>query len=360
MKTPNSRTAANIVLSVLLPTLLGSAQTASATDEYEIKIYPCPRANAPLTIDGKLDEDAWQDAPLVGGFTLYNKPELVQPQTYFRVLHTDEHLIFGFLCEEPMMRKLVPIPQARDARAVFRGEAIELFVDPKHEHANYFQFAADASASIYDSRGQDPIWNADVRAATQLLKDHWTLEVAIPWKDLGITPTRGALLGFNICRDRLIDNAKLWCNWSQTKSNFHDPIRFGHLVLAPTPEDMGKLGSEFRKGDRRGPIMIYGKTGMSQTSYRALAATSLTRLEEFLADLAKTRDSEAHAPTREELAKLLAKYQAEAKPFRESLAAKVELDARQWTSMDLRMSQIAAELATAIWTARLTALLESL
>ncbi|MBT3381340.1 MAG: hypothetical protein HN742_20265 [Lentisphaerae bacterium] len=352
--------AAGTVLATFVIAMLIAPRAARATDEYELKVYPCPRTALPLTIDGKLDEEAWEEAPLVGGFTLYNKPELVEPQTYFRVLHTDEHLVFGFRCDEPMMRKLIPIPQARDAKAVFRGEAIELFIDPKHEHANYFQFAADASASVYDSKGEDPIWNADVRAATKLHQDHWSLEIAIPWEDLGITPSRGALLGFNICRDRLIDNAKLWCNWSQTKSNFHDPIRFGHLVLAPSPEDMGKISGELRKGDRRGPIMIYSKTGMSQTSYRALAEASLTRLRALLADLAATRDTEPDPGTRNALTKLLDTYEAEIAPFRETLATGAELDAKQGTSIDLRITQIAAKLADAIWSARLSSLLESL
>src|SRR3990170_1107489 len=100
----------------------------------------------------------------------------------------------------------------------------------------------------------------------------WTLEVAIPWADLGlISPQSGDLLGFNVCRNRYLSGRTEWSNWAQTKGNFHDVERFAHLVLSPTPEEIGRLGGELRKGERSGPILLFGPEGYSGTSYRALA-----------------------------------------------------------------------------------------
>jgi len=78
-------------------------------------------------------------------------------------------------------------------------------------------------------------------------------------------------VGFNVCRDREVGHIHQWTNWSQTKSRFHDPDRFAHLVLSPTSERLGRLGDEFRKGDRTGPLRIVGSEGFSHTSYRRLA-----------------------------------------------------------------------------------------
>ena len=41
-------------------------------------------------------------------------------------------------------------------------------------------------------------------------------------------------MGINVCRDRYLGADRQWTNWSQTAANFHDPERFGHLVLSPT------------------------------------------------------------------------------------------------------------------------------
>jgi len=337
-----------------------AALACRAADEYEVKVYPCPRADSRLVVDGKLSEPAWDKAPLVGGFTFYDRPELVEPQTFLRVLHTDTHLYFGVACDEPLMKRVVPLPQARDMHAIFSGETLEFFVDPTHDHAGYCQVAASAAGSVYDSWQEDPMWNAEASAAAALEAARWTLELAIPWKDLGVEPRPGMVLGFNVCRDRQVGAEKLWCNWSQTKANFHDPARFAHLVLSPDPEQLGRLGGEFRKGGRTGPIMIFSRDGSSQATYRSLAETSVAALEGLLAELEKAKAQEADARAREELGKLLAKFRSEITPVRKALASKAELDAEEWTRMDLKTNRISSELDTCVWRARLSALLSGI
>jgi hypothetical protein len=333
------------------------ARPCLAQDDYDIKVYPCPRAEQALAVDGALDEPVWQDAPLVGGFTQYDKPELVDVQTFLRLLYDGKYLYLGVSCDEPLMDKLVPVAQARDSMEVFHGETIEVFVEPKHDHANYFQFGVNAAGSVYDSRGTDPTWSAKAIAATRLLKDRWTLELAVPWSDLGTEPTAGAVLGFNVCRDRYLGAARGWTNWAQTKANFHDPERFAHLVLSPTAEQLGALGAELRKGDRRGAVAIYGREGFSDTSYRALARDALTRLSALLEGLEKVRGEEADAATKAELQKRLQAYRDEIAPFRQRLDGRAALDAAEWTRMDVRVTQLTGELDDVIWAARLSALL---
>jgi hypothetical protein len=341
--------------------LVGTTGAALAEDTYDIKVYPCAKATGPITVDGALDEAAWQAAPLVTGFTWYNKPELLSVQTFFRVLHDDEALYFGVVCDEPNIDKLAPVAQARDTHAVFEGETIEIFVDPKHD-GNYYQFAANAAGSVWDSHGTDTNWNADVTAAAKLdeAARQWTLEFAVPWKDLGVKPTPGAVVGFNVCRDRHLGGDREWSNWSQTQANFHDPERFAHLVLAATPERLAALAPEFRKGERHGRIVIYSSEGFANTSYLALARDSLKKLEDQLADLAKVADEQSDAATRAELAKRLQAYRDEIVPLQQQVAEGTGMDAAAWMRIDLRVDQLTRELGQALWEARLAALLSSI
>ncbi len=347
----------------VFPLLIVSGAVVSAclgADNYEVKVYPCPKATAPITVDGAVDEPAWQQAPLVGRFTYYNKPEPAEVQTFLRVLFDERFLYVAVLCDEPLMKQLTPVAQGRDTHMVFHGETIELFVDPNHDHRDYYQIAVNAAGSIYDSRRTDPTWSAEVRAKTRLGKDRWTMEVAIPWSDLGVTPKPGTVVGFNACRDRHVGHDRQWSNWSQTEGNFHDPIRFGHLVPAGTPEMLGTLGAEFRKGDRRGAIAVYSQEGFAQTTYRALAKRSIAKLEAMLADLAQAHRMEKDAKTKAELGKRIEAYRREIAPFHRQIEGSGALDAAAWTRMEHRITAMTKQLEQGIWDARLSALLSGI
>jgi len=346
---------------MLLLTLLCAAWAfAGDGDSYDIKVYPCARATDAPVIDGDLGDAAWERAPVVDSFTFHNKPELVDVQTHVRVLYTDSDLLLGIRFDEPNMKNLTPVGQPRDSMGVFRGEAVEIFVDPGHDQAVYYQFAVNAAESIYDSRRSDPSWSADVRAAVKLLADAWTLEVAISWADMGVTPTTGMLTGLNVCRDRYLGADKVWSNWSQTAANFHDPQRFGHIVLSPTAARIGELAEELRKGGRVGPMVIYGPETFVRAASRAIGSTSIAEAEGLLAKLDGMRAAEADAGAREELGRRIAAYREELAGFKQATVSDEPVTPEQWREMNHRVAQIQDELDTVIWEARVTALLSGI
>lgn len=343
---------------IALVVLAGWVQV-QAEDEYEIKVYPCPRTAQAMVVDGRLDESAWQEAPLVSGFTLYNRPELMAPPTFFRVLHSSTHLYVGVTCGEPMMKRLVPVVAFRDAKSLFRGEVVEIFVDPRHDHETYYQFAVNAAASIFDGCGKDTVWNADVTAATVLGESEWVVELAIPWADLGVTPERDKVLGINVCRDRNLGRRQ-WANWAQTKGGFHKPAYFGHLVLSPTPRMLANLEDEFRKGDRTGAVAIYERGGYSGMTYREMAGNVLGETESRLDELRKVVRAEDDPMTRQALEKRIARVEKALQPMTDEVDALDVMDAAQWMRLAMKMDRIVLGLNDSIWTARLSALISRL
>ena len=334
--------------------LLLLASVACAQDDFPIKVYPCPKAATAPVMDGKLDDAVWQTAPVVSAFTMYGKDTLAEVQTSFRVLWDDKYLYFGVTCDEPMMDKLAPVVFARDEHAVFSNETIELFLDPDHTHDLYYQLAMNAGASLYDGRREDVSWNSDTIVKAHLDKTFWSLEVAVPWASLETRPQAGKVVGFNVCRDRNLGD-KEWTNWARTVSGFHDPIRFAHLVLSGTPDQIGKLSAEMRKGDRSGPITIFSSEGFSQSTYVQLANTAFADLQKLLADLDAERAREKDAATAAELGKRLDAYRQRVDEFRARSAAK--LDAAEWVRMDVDIQKLIREMKRVVWEARLSALL---
>lgn len=329
-----------------------------AADPFEIKVYMAPRIAAPV-LDGRLDEAGWQQAPLAGGFTLFGKDDVSEPPTFFRVAFDAENLYLGVQCDEPALKQLVPEPQPRDAHDVFHGETIEVFVDPAHSHSRYYQFAVNSAASIYDSCGEDPTWSATVRAAVAMAADGWSLELAVPWRDLGVQPRSGALLGLNVCRDRYLGDRQ-WSNWSRTTTGFHDPLRFGHVVLDAAPEALAALTNELRQGERTGPIVLYTRDGLASASYRGLVAAALAGLGQEIETLRQQATGEASPGARAELVELADTVAAQAQEVATRLAEPRELDARAWHALDRQVATARRTLSQAVWVARLNALLADL
>ena len=345
--------------------LLGLLWVASAfvvhgDDDYPIYVYPCPLVADAPKVDGRLDDPCWAKAPLVSGFTFYNKRIAVEVQTSFRVAYDGRHLYLAVTCDEPLMKLVVPQPTQRDDRNVFRQECIEAFVDPHHTHKRYHQFAFCVAGTFYDSLLTNAAWDSQARAAVQQLANAWTLEVAIPWADLEVDPKPGKVVGINICRDRLVGRSREWTNWSQTKANFHDPARFGHLVLSGTDERIAQLAQEFRKGERRGPIHIFGHGGYSKTAYVALARQSLRDLDELMAELFRTGAKESSPATRKEIESRLAKARARLAPSRKAVQGAQQIDAAHWHRLSQDLQKLRFDLSNMIWEARLQALLDGM
>jgi hypothetical protein len=275
----------------ILILLLMLGRPVRAADSFPINVYPCPRAEPAPVLDGRLDDAVWQQAPVVSGFTVLDSDQLVNPQTSFRVLWDDQCLYLGVHCDEPQMDKVSPVRYAHDEHAVFGSETVEFFVDPHHTHDLYYQLAFNVAGSLYDGEREATVWNSSAQVTTHLGQDFWSAEVAVPWEPLKAKPQAGQVVGFNVNRNHRIGE-KIWATWARVMNGFHDPERFAHLVLSGTPEMIGNLSQEFRKGGRTGPITVFSAEGFAQTSYARLAEAAFAEVERLLADLDEERRQE--------------------------------------------------------------------
>ena len=355
-----TRTPSRIIRLAALVAVVAGIVPAAAQDDYPILVYPCPKLQPAPKIDGDLGDACWKQAPLASGFTWYNREELVDVQTALRVGYDEQCLYVAIRCDEPKMRLVKSVATPRDSKEVFRQEAIEMFVDPHHSHTHYYQLAFCSAGTFYDSVLQNTAWDSKTIAAAKELANEWTLEIAIPWADLKVKPAPGHVVGFNVCRDRHVSNARQWTNWAQTKANFHDPIRFAHLVLSGDAKSIGQMEAEFRKGERNGVIRVLGHEGYSNMAYAALAATAVADVDKLMADLAAVGQKEASAQCRREIDKRLAELKQRLEPCRQKLAAGAKLDALEWHRMGRELHRLKLDLGNLIWEARLKALLDSI
>lgn len=329
---------------------------AAAQDSYPILVYPVPRAASPPVLDGVLGDPCWAEAPVTSGFTWYNKHEPVPVQTTVRWVYDDEALYLGVWCDEPLIDQLHPQPVTRDSHQVFSTEAIEIFIEPAHNHIDYYQLAVNAAGSLYDSRKTDPSWESGATAACAKGEQGWSLELRLPWAAFGVRPATGMVIGANVCRDRTLKERE-WSNWSQTNANFHDPVRFAHLVLSPTAQRLAELTDEFRKGERSGPLHLFTRHGIGSETYAAMAGRTLARVDGKIKELREVGEQEGGA-TKEAIERRLAEVDKRLEPLRAAVAG--EMDGGGFSRTEAALNALLVELSEMVWEARLEGLLATL
>ncbi len=209
------------------------------------KTYPCYRLSSPVTLDGRLDEPAWQALPEATGYLLLKTPYYShERQTGFRIGWDDTGLYLGFRCHEPAAAELAALPA--EQRGGWGGEIVELFF--MRERPIYRQFAVDVNGTLQhafkykgDMFHPTELSHDGIQAAGHIGTDEWTLEVKLPFSALDGQPKDGESWHFNFTRDSALGNRKtheLLTTWSYSDTHFHDyntysTLRFYGSTLIP-------------------------------------------------------------------------------------------------------------------------------
>lgn len=216
------------------------------------------RTSQRITIDGVLDEAAWEGASPVGEFvfTWWTEGDGPRQPTNARMLWDDDFLYVGFDCSDTDVRAT---RTERDSD-VYRDDCVEVFASPEIDHPeNYFNLEMNALGTQLDNyrpQGKNPdvAWNPEgIECAVSVdgtLNDSsdsdrgWTLEVAIPFRLFkDVLPAGRPKVGdrWRLNLNRLENNMAVKSQWSQGDRNvprFHTPEFFGFVEFASdTPDE---------------------------------------------------------------------------------------------------------------------------
>lgn len=174
----------SIVILVLLPFVL-PAQNKPGTQ------LPIKKISTPIVLDGKLDEEAWQDAAVATNFYMnYPYDTALAPfQTEAR-LAFDEHMLYvSFVCYDDDTPDLM-----QSLRRDFdfeRTDNIGIYLGPYNDRINgfFFQvtpFGVQAEGVVSNGGAEDQSFNDtwDNKWYSKVVreKDKWVAELAIPFK----------------------------------------------------------------------------------------------------------------------------------------------------------------------------------
>jgi alcohol dehydrogenase (cytochrome c) len=242
------------VVAGLLWGLLAGAQ--------DLPRYEIHRAVSPISIDGNLDEPAWQQAAPAGDFRFHWWTHGLREQTVARMVWDDENLYVGWQCQDRHISGYV----TQRHGPVSRDDCVEIFLSPNPAKIkNYYTFEINVLGAMLNRARTDwwtgpPTWEPEgVRYRTShhglARKDEspedqqWTVELAIPFRnfarDAAHTPPRpGDQWRLNLNRTGGKTNAQSssWSPIPADKRSFHTPEAFGWVsfVNEPPPSAAGR------------------------------------------------------------------------------------------------------------------------
>ena len=213
--------------------------------------YTCRYTKTPITVDGKLDDPAWETAVAV---RLVRNEDGAEPrfETTARLLWDDNHLYVGYHCQDSQIYATMT---TRDA-PLWEEEVVEIFLDANRDQIGYVEIEVNPLNALVDlyvlNRPPYPVnplfcWDSSgIQYAVSVDGDPrrldsqdraWSAEIALPWEDFltapHLPPRAGDVWRMNLYRiDQYQGQQELYA-WSPTRcETFHVPQRFGEIVFA--------------------------------------------------------------------------------------------------------------------------------
>ena len=206
-------------------------------------------------VDGRLDDDVWEQASRGGPLTQVMPDEgaAATERTEFRVVHDDDALYIGVWCFDGEPSKIVASEMARDLRVRW-DDHIVLVLDPFLDRRNGYLFRVNPNGARDDALISNNVrvnenWDGIWSARSSIDGSGWYAEVAIPFTTLAFDPA-GTAWGFNV--ERAIRRKDEVDRWSGARQKFRiqDVAEAGGLTgleglhqgigLEVTPYALGK------------------------------------------------------------------------------------------------------------------------
>lgn len=166
---------------------------ALAASAQTLPSYTIYRVPSPITIDGKLTDPAWHNAPVADDFHFNWWTAGEKERTDVRMLWDDQYLYVAYYCYDKHIYATITEHQG----PVSKEDAIEFYASPDPIKLDFDGFEINALGTWLAFRienGREQLrWEPEgLRIRTSLYglqskeespaDDHWTLELAIPWQ----------------------------------------------------------------------------------------------------------------------------------------------------------------------------------
>ncbi|OFV99904.1 MAG: hypothetical protein A3H28_10315 [Acidobacteria bacterium RIFCSPLOWO2_02_FULL_61_28] len=244
---PWMKSPALVILSLLFAAAVyGNIDYEDARRERRLK--PA-KTGEKITIDGRLDEPAWNQAPEAANF-IQTEPDTDQPaseKTEVRALYDQDYIYFGIYAHDSQPSRIIVSELKKDFNRD-NGDTVEIVLDTFRDERNGYLFAINPAGAKWDGqmanegREINANWDAVWYVKTRRVEDGWTAEIAIPFRTLKFRESDLQTWGINFQRNLRRRNEDSF--WSPLPRIY----RLDRVSLAGTLEDLERIkpGSNIR------------------------------------------------------------------------------------------------------------------
>jgi len=184
---------------------LGLARPSGASSAHGEPVTQAARVAVPISVDGRLGEDEWGQAPVAEGF-VQREPREGAPATEpteMRLLYDDAALYVGVRLHDSEPGRIIRQLSRRDD--VAEADSFSIFLDPHHDHLTGVEFQVSAAgvqrdAVIYDDNFESDAWDSVWESAVTVDAQGWVVEMRIPFSQLRFPATARPVWGVNARR----------------------------------------------------------------------------------------------------------------------------------------------------------------
>lgn len=158
-----------------------------------------------ITVDGNLDDEAYNSVPWSGNFIEWVPDENTEPeqQTQYKITYDQKFLYVAYQCFDSSPNEIEKRLSRRDS---FSGDRITIIIDSYHDKRTAFAFTITAAGVKGDEfvsengNNWDESWNPIWYAAAQIDEKGWTAEAKIPFSQLKFGQAKEQVWGLQISR----------------------------------------------------------------------------------------------------------------------------------------------------------------
>ncbi len=240
-----------VVALLLAPAVTRAQDSTSSIHPRTPPVAQAQRLRGSISLDGKLDDAAWQTAKPITDFTQYQPHEAQPPamRTEIRVLYDDNAIYIGARLYDSLGAKGVRAPLARRDQLLdgngnngsfnsLTTDKLVVVFDPYHNHRDQALFEVNPVGVKGDQFDGDPSWDPIWQVATNVDSLGWTAEMRIPFSQLRFSRDSLQTWGMQIWRyaDRL-NERDMWAFWRASEAG--GPAYYGNLEglrIPPQPK----------------------------------------------------------------------------------------------------------------------------
>lgn len=205
------------------------------------RVLQAVKITQPPKLDGKLDDEVWQNAPVADSFII-NFPDYGKPSSHstkVKVVYDDEAIYIGaYMYDDPKLIKRQLTERDKEERQ--DADNFSVSFDTYHDKQNAFQFIVtvpnvqsdvriSSATSTVNQGGFDYNWDAVWDSRTSVTSDGWIAEMIIPYSAIRFAKQDVQTWGINFSRYiRRFNESSYWNPVNPKQDGFVN--QFGDLT----------------------------------------------------------------------------------------------------------------------------------